>query len=158
MSSPGQPRPGGAASDVPIARDEPSAPFFDAAADGRLLIRRCAACGHWIAPYMRMGVTLDRCPACTSDRLEWAEASGRGTLVTWTVVHQAGRRRADDEHGAHPVGVVELDEGPWLTARLDADGTDLAAGMELQVAFVRPGGGEPVPVFGPAWRPDRPPG
>jgi hypothetical protein len=53
---------------------------------------------------------------------------------------------------------VELEEGPWLTARLDADGTDLSAGMDLHVTFVRPGGGEPVPVFGPAWRGDRPPG
>ena len=144
--------------DAGIVRDEASAPFFDAAAEGRLLIRRCAACGHWIAPYQRMGTTLDRCPACTSDRVEWAEASGRGTLVTWTVVHQAGRRDPDAEHDPHPVGVVELEEGPWLTARLDADGTDLSAGMDLHVTFVRPGGGEPVPVFGPAWRGDRPPG
>ena len=78
--------------------------------------------------------------------------------MTWTVVHQAGRRDPDAEHDPHPVGVVELEEGPWLTARLDADGTDLTAGMELDVAFVRPGGGEPVPVFGPAWRADPPPG
>ena len=158
MSAADQPGAGSAGRDAAILRDEASTPFFDAAADGRLLIRRCAACGHWIAPYLRMGVTLDRCPACTSDRLDWAEASGRGTLVTWTVVHQAGRRTPDDERDAHPVGVVELEEGPWLTARLDADGTDLRAGLELEVAFVRPGEGEPVPVFAPAWRPDRPPG
>ena len=144
------------ARDAAIVRDEASAPFFDAAADGRLLIRRCGACGHWVAPYLRMGATLDRCPACSSDRLGWAEASGRGTLVTWTVVHPGRREPAEVGAGAHAVGVVELDEGPWLTARLDADGADLTAGMAVAVAFVRPGGGEPVPVFGPAWQSPRP--
>jgi hypothetical protein len=124
-----------------LVRDAASAPFFDAAAEGRLLIRRCAACGHWIAPYQRMGASLERCPACTSDRLEWAEAAGTGSLVTWTVVHD---RAGGSER---TVGVVELTEGPWLTSRLDADPAGLAAGTGLVVGFDRPGGGEPVPVF-----------
>jgi uncharacterized OB-fold protein len=126
---------------TPVVRDEASAPFFDAAAEGRLLIRRCAACGHWIAPYQRMGASLDRCPACTSDRLEWAAAAGTGILVTWTVVH--GRTGGAER----TVGVVELAEGPWLTAPLDADPAGLVAGTEMAVGFERPGGGEPVPVF-----------
>jgi uncharacterized protein len=137
-------------SDLPIIRDEASAPFFDAAQAGRLLIRRCGACGHWVAPYLRTGATLDRCPACTADRLQWAEATGRGTLITWTVVH-----RGED---AAPVGVVELEEGPWLTARLDGGDSPLAAGMDLVVEFVRPGDGEPVPVLRPAWRSRQPSG
>ncbi len=126
----------------PVSRDEASAAFFDAAASGQLLIRRCAACGHWQAPYTRGGVALDRCAQCTSERLEWAPASGDATLVTWTVVHSR-------EGAAPPVGVVELAEGPWLTAPLDADPGGLAAGMALFVGFSRPDGGEPVPVFRP---------
>jgi len=126
-----------------ISRDEASAPFFDAAAGGQLLIRRCADCGHWTVPYTRMGQVLDRCPNCTSARLEWAPASGDATLVTWTVVHTR-------EGPLRPVGVVELAEGPWLTAPVDADPASLAAGMALEVGFERPGGGEPVPLFRPA--------
>jgi len=125
-----------------VARDEASAPFFDAAASGRLLLRRCSACGHWVAPYTRMGLALDRCPNCTAAALEWAESSGDATLVTWTVVHTR-------DGPAPPVGVVELAEGPWLTARVDADPASLEAGMALVVGFDRPGGGEPVPVFRP---------
>jgi uncharacterized OB-fold protein len=125
-----------------VGRDEASAPFFDAAASGQLLVKRCAACGHWVAPYSRGGVAPDRCPQCTSDRLEWAAASGDATLVTWTVVHTR-------EGPAPPVGVVELAEGPWLTAPLEADPSVLVAGMALTVGFARPGGGEPVPVFRP---------
>jgi len=127
--------------DVSVARDDASAAFFDAAASGGLLIRRCRACGHWIAPYLRMGATIERCTVCTSDALEWTPAEGTGTLVTWTVIHE----RADD--ATHTVGVVELAEGPWLTARVDADPALLAAGAAMEVGFDRPGGGEPVPVL-----------
>jgi uncharacterized protein len=127
--------------DGEVTRDEASATFFNAAAAGRLLIRRCGECGHWIAPYLRMGATIERCPACTSDRVEWTPAEGTATLVTWTVIHE----RADDS--THTVGVVELAEGPWLTARVDADPTLLAAGAAMVVGFDRPGGGEPVPVL-----------
>ena len=57
-------------------------PFWDAARDGRLLIKRCAACGRahfYPRPF---------CPFCWSERVEWEEASGRATLYTWSVVHQ----------------------------------------------------------------------
>jgi hypothetical protein len=128
--------------DDAVARDDASAPFFDAAAAGRLLVQRCADCGHWVAPYTRMGLTLERCPECSSDRLAWAPASGAGTLVTWTVVHTR-------DGPSPPVGVVELAEGPWLTARVDADPEALRAGMPVTVGFARPGGGEPVPFFRP---------
>ena len=127
--------------DAGVTRDEASAPFFDAAAEGRLLIRRCGACGHWIAPYLRMGATIERCPACASDAVEWTPAAGTATLVTWTVIHE----RTDDS--THTVGVVELAEGPWFTARVDADPALLAAGAAMAVGFDRPGGGEPVPVL-----------
>ena len=126
----------------PVTRDEASAPFFDAALEGRLLARRCDDCGHWVAPYTRMGQVLERCPNCTSPRLSWAAASGDATLVTWTVVHSR-------EGPARPVGIVELAEGPWMTVGIDADPAALAAGEALRVAFDRPGGGEPVPVFRP---------
>jgi uncharacterized protein len=126
-----------------VTRDEASAPFFDAAAGGHLLIRRCGACGHWVAPYTRTGLTLGRCPACTSERVEWAQASGAASLVTWTVVHTR-------DGPSPPVGVVELAEGPWMTVRLDAEAGALSAGMPITVGFAREGGGEPVPVFRPA--------
>jgi len=125
-----------------VTRDEASGPFFDAAASGQLLARRCADCGHWVAPYTRRGLALERCPNCTSDRLEWEPTRGEGTLVTWTVVHTRDGPSA-------PIGVVELAEGPWVTARVEADPEALRAGMPLTVGFTRPGGGEPVPFFRP---------
>ena len=54
----------------------PSSPeiqaFWDAAAAGRLAIKRCAACGQ-AHHYPRA-----LCPFCGSDRTEWRDATGRG--------------------------------------------------------------------------------
>src|SRR5215831_15280199 len=51
--------------------------FFDAARQGRLLIPICTACdrAHW---YPRV-----ICPFCASDKVEWREASGKGTIYTF---------------------------------------------------------------------------
>ena len=66
---------------VPATNPE-NAPFFAAAAEGRLLIGRCEACGkaHY---YPRRS-----CPHCFSDRLDWREAKGTGTVTTFVVVHE----------------------------------------------------------------------
>ena len=124
-----------------VHRDDQSAPFFDAAAGGTLLIRRCEACGHVHPP------EATRCTRCSSPDLAWVPASGEGTVVTWAVAHG----RAPSGGGPAPrtvFGIVELDEGPWMQAQLpDADPADLASGDRVRVGFERAEGGEPVPVF-----------
>lgn len=120
----------------PIQRDDASADWFDAAADGRLLIRACAA-GHLSAPQ------TTTCPACGSTDLSWSEASRNGTLASYAVFH---RRDA----GALPVAIVELDEGPWLRMQIqDADLPALRVGLPVEVRFAAPEGGEPLPYAVP---------
>ena len=127
-----------------IARDEASAAFFDAAAEGTLLLRRCPTCGEVFAPHQA------RC--ADGSELSWEPSAGRGTLVSWAV----DPLPAVDEQLATPaggtcLGLVELAEGPWLHAAIvDVDPAVLHEGEALQVRFVRPGGGEPVPAFAPA--------
>jgi len=127
----------------PVERDDHSAPFFDATAEGHLVIRRCRECGHLMAPETRA------CTRCYSAEADWVAASGRGTLESWVVVH----RRAAVEGAAATrsvVGLVELEEGPWLrTAIVDVDPDELRHGMALAVSFVRPEGSEAIPVFRP---------
>jgi uncharacterized OB-fold protein len=98
----------------PAVRDARSAPFFDALGRGTLLLRRCLARGHVSAPEVMF------CAVCGDPGLEWTTAHGGGHIVTWTAIH--GR---PDESGRTEVsvvvGIVELDEGPWLRARLLAD-------------------------------------
>ncbi|MFN9927577.1 MAG: Zn-ribbon domain-containing OB-fold protein, partial [Phenylobacterium sp.] len=51
-------------------------PFFDAAAEGRFLIKRCQACGkaHW---YPR-----EMCPHCHHEHTVWEESPGEGVIYT----------------------------------------------------------------------------
>jgi len=99
---------------APAIRDERSAPFFDALAEGRLLLKRCSLHRHVSGPEVMF------CAHCGSAELEWVDAQGVGEVVSWTAIHSR-----PDEQGrttvARVVGVVELQEGPWLIAPLLVD-------------------------------------
>ena len=132
----------GGPEDIGVIRADPrSEPFFRAAAQGELLIRRCEPCGDWFAP------TSSGCPGCgaDADELAWAAASGHGTLVSWSVVHpRAGGQVAVP-------ALVELDEGPWLATALRLRGpgelAGLRAGLAVTAVFEAPAEGEAYPMF-----------
>jgi uncharacterized OB-fold protein len=128
-----------------VARDDHSAPFFDGARRGELLVLRCEN-GHHLAPTQGYNQPAVRCHECRSDILDWAPVSGRGALVTWTVIHLKGA-----EPATQIAGVVELDEGPWLKALIDVPTDEpLRAGTEMTVGFVETDdGGELIPAFRP---------
>src|SRR5438309_366133 len=90
---------------LPLQRDAWSAPFFDAAACGQLLILRCGNCGQFSSPQAR------HCAFCSSAELEWVPSSGRGEIVTWTIPH---RRESGTTEPAYVVAIVQLEEGPWI--------------------------------------------
>jgi uncharacterized protein len=124
---------------TPVIRDTFSAPFFDAAADGRLLLRYSPSSGEWSEPAALF------CSVTQANDLEWREASGRGQLATWTV--KPGRSRDGAPAVDTVLGIVETDEGPWLTLQLvDVDVAQLAVGLPIRVEFVQPEGGEHVPI------------
>src|SRR6266545_2256231 len=128
-----------------LRRDGRTDPFFDGAAAGRLMIRRCDGCAGRYAP------DASECPGCGGE-LGWAEASGHAALVSWAISH--GRPRPD---GSTPppavLALVELGEGPWLHSRLDEVArADLREGLPLQAHFEHPGQGESYLVFRPATR------
>ncbi|WP_282798156.1 Zn-ribbon domain-containing OB-fold protein [Streptomyces sp. CC224B] len=120
-------------------------PYWDAAAAGHLLIRRCRAadCGR-AHHYPR-----EFCPYCWSEDVTWERASGHGTLYTWSVVH----RNDLPPFGArvpYVAAVVDLAEGPrTMTEVVDCDGAALRVGMPVAVAFRRAAEGVVVPVFRP---------
>ena len=63
-------------------------PFWTAAAEGRLLLPRCNACGrHFFRPEVA-------CTHCFATDWQWAPASGRGTLYSHTVLHRPPPRPA----------------------------------------------------------------
>lgn len=112
-------------------RDEDSADWFDGLAAGRLLIRQCPACGHGSRP------DATACAGCGSAELEWSAASGAGTVVSLIVDHSGTEPR--------PLGLVELDEGPWMHAQLTPP--DVVIGDRVRLTISSPQGSEPIPVF-----------
>ncbi|CAM5476497.1 Zn-ribbon domain-containing OB-fold protein [Streptomyces aurantiogriseus] len=124
--------------DVPEA-DAFTRTYWDAAAEGRLLIRRCGACGR---PHH---YPREFCPYCWSEDVRWEAASGRATLYTWSVVHR-NDLPPFGERVPYVAAVVDLAEGVRMATELvGVSEGELQAGMGLRVAFP-----EGVPVFGPA--------
>ena len=88
-----------------------SAEFYAHCARGELRFQRCGSCQTWRHPPR---VT---CPRCGSEEWTWQRSSGRGTLYSWTVTHQAlAPGFADDV--PYAVVVVELEEGVRLVSAL----------------------------------------
>lgn len=130
-----------------VVADERSAPFFAAAAEGRLVARRCTSCGHRFAP------DVLSCTACRRTDATWETVSGAGTVISWVVTHQRGPA----EPIRTVVALVELAEGPWLTLPVDVDPTGgLTTGEAVTIGFLRAEEGETVPVWRPVARTEAP--
>jgi uncharacterized protein len=124
---------------IPIVeRDDTSAPFFDAAAQRKLMIRRCPNCATYGPPRQR------HCSSCGAE-MSWSQARGEARLVSWTV--SPTKNSGGDET---PFGYVELAEGPWLeTLLVDLPHNARRPGTPMRVTFLHPEGGEYVPAFTP---------
>jgi uncharacterized protein len=111
-------------------------PFWDAAAQGRLMIKKCTACGE---PHF---YPRNACPFCFSDKTVWQEASGKGTIYTYSVM-----RRAPIPYA---IGYVTLAEGPtMMTDIVDCDLNSIRVGQAVKLVFKPTEGGPPVPCFAP---------
>ncbi|GGY25268.1 Zn-ribbon domain-containing OB-fold protein [Streptomyces omiyaensis] len=115
--------------------------YWDAAAEGRLLIRRCRACGR---PHH---YPREFCPHCWSEDVVWERASGRATLYTWSVVHRNDLPPFDGRV-PYAAAVVDLEEGPrMMTEVVGVPEDGLRVGMPLEAAFREGPDGVTVPVF-----------
>jgi uncharacterized OB-fold protein len=117
-------------------------PFWDATAEGKLLLAHCNACDTPIW-YPRLF-----CPVCNSFDVGWVQASGKGTIYSYTV-----NRRGQGEYRdlVYVLAYVELEEGPRvLTNIVDCDVEKLTVGQPVQVVFQDTGKGAALPRFRPA--------
>ncbi len=127
---------------VPIP-DSISAPFFDGARQGRLMLQCCAACGKWSFP------VRERCPHCFAAKLEWRQASGRGTLYTFAIMHQVMN---PGFAGAVPYNIaqIDLEEGVRMTSNVvGIPNNALKIGMKLEAIFEDVGQDVSLPKFRP---------
>jgi len=119
-----------------------TAPFWEAATDGRLVLPRCDECGTVIW-YPRQ-----LCPDCGSTTVSWFEASGRGTVYSFTVVRKGqGPYR---EAAPYVVAYVELEEGPrMMTNIVGCDPDAVRVDMPVRVTFAPTEKGTALPRFSP---------
>jgi|tagenome__1003787_1003787.scaffolds.fasta_scaffold17243476_2 uncharacterized OB-fold protein len=119
----------------PIA-DGLTQPYWDAAAEGRLLIQRCSACERY-QWYPRA-----HCVACGAADPSFVEAKGTGRLHTFTVLEKTPNPEFQGDL-PYVLAVVELDEGVRVSANVvGVDHAALACEMPLRVTFV-----EGLPCF-----------
>lgn len=113
--------------------------YWEAAAEGKLLIKKCEACGEYHY-YPRV-----HCPFCNSDQTKWVEAKGTGRVYTYSVMRRGV---------SYAIGFVTLDEGPrMMTNFVDCDLDTIAIDQKVKVVFKESGaGGEQgplIPCFAP---------
>lgn len=112
-----------------------STPFYDAAAEGRFIGRRCTDCGrfHW---YPR-----PICPFCRG-ATEWAELSPAGTVYSYSVSRRS--------RPPYAIAYVTLDDGPrMLTNLVNCDLDGIGIGQRVRLRFVPTVSGRQVPCFEP---------
>ncbi len=121
--------------DKPLPAIDPGTETFWAEARAhRLTIPYCLDCGrHHFYP-------RSLCPHCHSDRLEWAQVSGRGTIYSFTVARKpAGPAFAPDL--PYVIALIDLAEGPRMMTNLvvaDVDAVRIGAAVEVAFDDVTP--------------------
>ncbi|HVW43625.1 MAG TPA: OB-fold domain-containing protein [Amycolatopsis sp.] len=119
-----------------------TAAFWAATLEGKLLLQCCAACGA-VVYYPRFV-----CSSCHSTKLAHFEASGLGTIYSYTVTAKGILEYQDA--GSYVLAMVELAEGPkMITNIVDCEPGDLAIGQEVEVVFHETGGAGALPRFRP---------
>lgn len=146
------------ANPVKPAADKPAAPvaakrplpgisddtrfFWDGSRAGKLLIQRCKGCGLLRHPPGPV------CPGCHSFEWDTVEASGRGTVYSFVVMHYPEVPPFDHPN---PIVLVELEEGTRLISQIvGIQPGEVRIGQAVQVEFNSFNDGELVlPQFRP---------
>ena len=119
-----------------------SEPYWRAAREETLLLQRCGDCRavRFFPRYL--------CTACGSENSEWVEASGRGSVHSFTIVHRAAFPEFQ-VRTPYVVALIDLDEGPRMMSNIVGDDAlGVAIGDAVTVTFEARGtDGDKVPQF-----------
>ena len=118
--------------------------------EAKLMGSKCKKCGVIYSPPRSI------CTECFSGEsdMEWVEMKGRGKLLAYTCIHVGPQFMIDegfDRNNPYCVGVVELEEGTKVDARIeDVDTSNpetIKVGMPLTVKFLHRGEGETMKTY-----------
>ncbi|TEA78915.1 Zn-ribbon domain-containing OB-fold protein [Allopusillimonas ginsengisoli] len=121
--------------------DRDNRTYLEGWKNGSLMLQQCAGC-HAMIFYPR-----PMCPHCWSDSLSWIKASGRGRVVSYSMIHRPNHPSFNDET---PIALAEivLEEGPTLLARVLSQ--DVKSGMAVELANDPESVARyPLPIFRP---------
>jgi uncharacterized OB-fold protein len=116
-------------------------PLIDAWQRGELTLQHCADCSAVVF------FPREMCPRCWSRALEWKVSSGRGTVVSYALVHS----HVTEPFAAEAPTVlaeIALDDGGALLARVLADDLQaLASGTKVELVPMPDAQRYPLPTF-----------
>jgi uncharacterized protein len=118
-------------------------PFWKAARERKLIIQRCIDC--------RKNIFYPRliCPFCFSKNIEWIEASGKGTVYTFTVVENNAPSAFLNDM-PYIIAVVRLDEGVQMLSNIvDCEPDQVRCDMPVAVTYKKINEEYTLPVFKP---------
>jgi hypothetical protein len=102
-------------------------PYWEGCRDGELRIQYCRICErHQFYP-------RSICAGCLGN-VEWVMASGKGEVVSYTIVRLA----VSEAYAAdvpYVVALIRLAEGPQLMSQVDCDVDEIATGRSVEVYF-----------------------
>lgn len=131
---------------IPPGRVSPdNREHFEGLEEGRLLVPRCDGCGavFWYPRHF--------CPACGSREVTWLEASGRGTVYSFSIIRRG--QGAYAEAGPYVLAYVELEEGPRVMTNLLVEAerfAEIAIGDAVEMVIEKAEGVPPLLRFRPA--------
>lgn len=119
-----------------------SAPFWDAAREGRLVYQSCRTCEAKLMYPKRL------CPSCLGEDLAWVDAAGTGEVYTYTE-QVAGPPSGFEHLVPYVVAVIRLDEGVQLMSNIVGEGaSETQCGDRVRVQFETvPDSDVVLPVF-----------
>jgi uncharacterized OB-fold protein len=102
-------------------------PYWEGCRAGELRIQYCRSCDrHQFYP-------RSVCAGCLGN-VEWVMASGKGEVVSYTIVRLA----VSEAYAAdvpYVVALIRLAEGPQLMSQVDCDVDEIATGRSVEVYF-----------------------
>lgn len=120
-----------------LVTDQWTKPYWDAAAQGKLVAASCGNCAKFRMP------PTPFCPDCRSQEIDWVDLPGTGTIYSYTVVERAILPELADCIPYVPA-VVEPDGAPGIriiTNIVDSAVDDIVSGARVGVLFDRVEGG-----------------
>jgi uncharacterized OB-fold protein len=107
-------------------------PFWRALRAHKLVIQKCGECKEhqWYPRAI--------CIHCGSQKLEWTEIEGKGTIYSYAVINMVvGNSPLWGQEIPFALGLIDLDEGPRMYGKMTGcDLTEVQIGKPVRAAFI----------------------